>query len=222
MKKYQIFETLDGGYHAGTKANGDISVIAEKLGYEKVIVRQISQKEGVLAKAQRQITWRKDFQAAYNKIEKVKDIYIGLNTNNKWVILSGDTSVTYDEKIQGYNNNKMYYKTKGTSYHVYDEYGNKISKDDFEYVELYNDFYAGVINKEVFIYDYDGNKISTKGVKVSNTDYARVENPSFYAKRTDGKYYVYVYDGKEYTMNPTFETEVHGGSQKPEPEPETP
>jgi len=69
MKKYQIFETLDGGYHAGTKANGDISVIAEKLGYEKVIVRQISQKEGVLAKAQRQITWRKDFQAAYNKIE---------------------------------------------------------------------------------------------------------------------------------------------------------
>ncbi len=159
---------------------------------------------------------------AYNKIEKVKDIYIGLNTNDKWVVLSGDTSVTYDEKIQGYNSNKMYYKTKGTSYHVYDEYGNKVSKDDFEYVELYTDFYAGVKNKEVFIYDYDGNQISTKGVKVSNTDYVRVSNPSFYAKRTDGKYYVYVYDGKEYTMNPTFETEVHGGSQKPEPEPQNP
>ena len=155
---------------------------------------------------------------SYNSV----DIYIGLNTNNKWVVLSGDTSVTYDEKIQGYNSNKMYYKTKGTSYHVYDEYGNKVSKDDFEYVELYADFYAGVINKEVFIYDYDGNKISTKGVKVSNTDYVRVSNPSFYAKKTDGKYYVYVYDGKEYTMNPTFETEVHGGSQQPEPEPENP
>lgn len=69
MKKYQIYETLDGGYHAGTKANGDISIIAERLGFEKVVVRQITQKEGALAKAQRQITWRKDFQAAYDRIE---------------------------------------------------------------------------------------------------------------------------------------------------------
>ena len=69
MEKYQIFETLDGGFHAGTKANGDIADIAERLGYEKVIIRQVNQKDSKIAKLQRQLVWKKDFNEAFNKIE---------------------------------------------------------------------------------------------------------------------------------------------------------
>ena len=152
----------------------------------------------------------------YNHIEKVGDVYIGLKTDGTWIVFP-DQSVTYPEKIQGHNKNKTYFKAKGSSYHVYDSFGNVVSKDDFEYVELYDDFYAGVLNKEVWIYDYDGNKISTQGVKVSNTNYARVADPAFKVKKENGKYIVQVLEGDKYV---DYSTEAPSGSGNAPEEPE--
>jgi len=206
MSSYNSVDTYISSYDNVSVYNGDMNVVAlNKKGLYGMIRISQSSVSPVYA-------------FAYNKIEKVKDMFIGLNTDSKWVVLSGDSSVTYDEKIQGYSNNKMYYKTKGSSYHVYDEHGNKISEEDYEYVELYGDFYAGVRNKEVFVYDYDGHLISEKGIKVNNTNYCRVENPSFYVSKKDGKYYVYIFDGKEYKENATFNQQ---GSNPPVPENET-
>lgn len=70
MRKYQIFEIAEGGNHAGTKANGDVSIIAKRMGYEIVPVRQINQIDSIYAKLQRQIVWEKDLSTAYKTIEK--------------------------------------------------------------------------------------------------------------------------------------------------------
>ncbi len=144
------------------------------------------------------------YSFTYNKIEKVGDVYIAYNTNNKWVVLSLDSSVEYNEKIVGHNKSKSYFKTKESSYHVYDEYGNKVSKDDYAYVELYDDYYAAVTNKEVYIYDYDGNRLTDKGIKIVSTSYCKTENPSFYVVRRSGIYYVYVYENNQYSEYSTI------------------
>ena len=106
----------------------------------------------------------------------------------------------------GYSKNKDYYKTKGEYYNVYDKLGNKVSEDDYEYVELYTDFYAGVDKDQlVYIYDYNGNKLTEKGVKVVSKTYSRTDNPSFKVIRKDGKYTISVLENNEYKEYPTYE-----------------
>lgn len=67
MDKFQIVETTKQYNHAGTKATADISVVAERIGFQKLYLRMRTTKPGYLAKAQRQagycIDWNNCFQA---------------------------------------------------------------------------------------------------------------------------------------------------------------
>ena len=69
MKKYQIFEIAENFNHAGTKATADFAEIAEKIGYERVIVRMNTTKEGLIPKVQRQAGFFLDWEKAYRRIE---------------------------------------------------------------------------------------------------------------------------------------------------------
>lgn len=70
MKKYQIVELTNESNHAGTKATLDISVIAERLGFEKLNLQMRTTKAGYIAKLQRQIGYLKDWNNCYNSIDK--------------------------------------------------------------------------------------------------------------------------------------------------------
>ena len=158
----------------------------------------------------------------YKKIEKLGDMYIALNKSDKWVVLSLDSSVEFPEKIMGYNKNKAYFKTKSSGYRVYDEFGNRVSDDSYEYVELYNDFYAGVTDKKVYVYDYEGHALSSNGVSVSSTNYARTSNASFYVTRSGNDFVVRVLEGdsyKEYTISTSSGSNVEPEEEESNPEP---
>lgn len=49
MDKYQIVETTEQFNHAGTKATADISVVAEKMGFQKLYLKMRTTKAGYLA-----------------------------------------------------------------------------------------------------------------------------------------------------------------------------
>ncbi len=139
----------------------------------------------------------------YNKMEKLGDYVLALNTSGKWKILFGDDneSVGFDNKIRGYNSSLSYYKVKNNDrYTVYDINGNQVSYDLFKYVELYGSYFAGVnSDSELYLYDYYGNKISNEGIKIGDYPYYGTTNPAFKVTRSGSNYIVSVYDGSIYT-----------------------
>ena len=68
MDKYQIVETTEQFNHAGTKATADISVVAEKMGFQKLYLKMRTTKSGYLAKAQRQMGYYIDWNNCYQAI----------------------------------------------------------------------------------------------------------------------------------------------------------
>ena len=139
----------------------------------------------------------------YNKMEKIGDYVLALDSTNKWKILfsENDESVGFDSKIRGYNSTKDHYKVKiANNYVVYDSYGSQVGSELFKYVELYDTFFAGVnSDSELNIYDYYGNKINSVGVKIGDYPYYNVDNPAFKVHKSDSDYVVSVYDGTTYT-----------------------
>ena len=70
MKKYQIVEITENFNHAGTKATSDIAEIADHLGYPRLNVRMNTTKDTKLAKVQRQIGYRKDWDHCFHSVEE--------------------------------------------------------------------------------------------------------------------------------------------------------
>lgn len=68
MDKYQIVETTEQFNHAGTKATADISVVAEKMDFQKLYLKMRTTKSGYLAKAQRQVGYYIDWNNCYQAI----------------------------------------------------------------------------------------------------------------------------------------------------------
>lgn len=68
MDKYQIVETTEQFNHAGTKATADISVVAEKMCFQKLYLKMRTTKSGYLAKAQRQVGYYIDWNNCYQAI----------------------------------------------------------------------------------------------------------------------------------------------------------
>lgn len=69
MNKFQIVEVGENFNHAGTKATADITLCAEKLGFQKVYVRMNTVKDSKIAKIQRQIGYYKDWKNCLNEIK---------------------------------------------------------------------------------------------------------------------------------------------------------
>lgn len=139
----------------------------------------------------------------YNKLEKLGNYYIALDTNNKWKVLlslGGSESVSIPDKILGYNDNVKYFKALSSNkYIVYNDQGIKVSEDKYLYVELYSDYYAGVSDsREVNIYDYNGNKLNDNTIKVGNYSFNKTLTPAFKVKKSGENFVVSVYDGNKY------------------------
>ena len=156
----------------------------------------------------------------YNKMEYLGDYILVLDSSNKWHLISssGNISVGYDGKIRGYSPDKSYLKVYlNNQYYVYDTNNTAISTESYAYVELYNNYYAAV-NKdmEVNIYNYQGEKLSTEGIKIGNYAYYKTDNPAFKVTHENGKYIVSVYNGSDYEEH-TVNTDIPSLPIEPEP-----
>ena len=90
------------------------------------------------------------------------------------------------------------------------------------YVELYKGFYAGIKNKKLNIYDYEGNKITKEDLDIPETGYSRVSNPAFKITKENGNYVIEVLKGMSYYKS-TYYTDRDTYKEKVEEEvPEEP
>lgn len=139
----------------------------------------------------------------YNKLEKLGDYYLAQDTNNNWKILFGsNTSVEIPGKILGYSSDGKYYKAKiNNAYAVYNSDGESVGSG-YAYVELYSTYYAAVDSqKELFIYNYDGEQLTQDAVSIGNYSYTRTATPAFKVKKEGSGYTVSVYDGSSYVSH---------------------
>lgn len=138
----------------------------------------------------------------YSAMEFVGDYVSAKKSESSYDIYKiGDDAalVTINGSLKGYSSDKRHIKyNDGTSYVVADIQGNEVSSTRYNYVELYKEYYVGVINSKLNIYDYNGNKITNEDLTVGNYAYSRTDTPAFKVNLENGNYVVKVYNGSTY------------------------
>jgi len=69
MKIYQIVEDYNNSFHAGSKATNDATIIFDQIGAVKLPITISSRNQGIVAKLVRQITFFKEWNRLYKKVE---------------------------------------------------------------------------------------------------------------------------------------------------------
>ena len=136
----------------------------------------------------------------YNKIEKLGDYFIGLDTAGKWLIFAnGKTNGVYDEKVAGYTDDLKHVKAFNKEfYSVYSFEGEKIAGGLY-YVELFENAFVRVDEeKNVAVYGYDGTKLSESAQVFSDVNVKANDKQLIRLKKTDAGYVVSIFDGKDY------------------------
>ena len=160
----------------------------------------------------------------YNYMEMIGDKVLAKNKDNKWLIIYGkdNTSALFDDKIRGFIGTN-YLKTKSDSgYNVYKTTGGeKINKIVHTYVELYNDFYAGVdSSNKLMLYDYEGKAIIDEAVELKSTNYYGNESKAFIIAVSGTTYNIQVLSGDTYnTVTRTKKEEVEASKKEETEEP---
>lgn len=70
MDKYLIVEITKQFNHAGSKATADISLIAERMGFQKLYLKMRTTRPGYIAKAERQMGYFLDWNNCYQSIKE--------------------------------------------------------------------------------------------------------------------------------------------------------
>lgn len=162
----------------------------------------------------------------YNYMEMLGDKVLAKNKDNKWLIIYGkdNNSGLFDDKIRGFIGTK-YVKTKSNDeYNVYEASGGDIiNKTNHIYVELYDDFYAGINrSNELMLYDYKGNEIIEGAVGLKSTNYYGNEAKSFIIASNDKTFNIQVLDGDTYKTVSKNKVEKKEDIQDSKPETEEP
>lgn len=182
--------TLDNQYKI-TKFEGTMDVI----------VQNKKKNYAVLTVGKETVDVKHGFE--YSKLEFLGDYILGLDSSNYWRVLFGDVeSMGFDNKIRGYSSNKNYFKVmENDKYYVYSASATKISTTGYSYVELYTDFYAALdSNRNLSVYDYNGNKLSDDTVKIGNYALFSTDSPAFKVVKDGEDYKASVWDGSQYNV----------------------
>lgn len=141
-----------------------------------------------------------DFQ--YKHMEKIGDYILAQNEDNTWSLLNGPkgANVTYTGKIVNYSSDKKYFKTlEGGKYFISDVNGTKVTETSYKDAILYSNFYLGInISNELYLYNYKGETITNRAVKVSNT--CSLKEP-YKVEVKDNKYHISVCNGDKYDIS---------------------
>jgi len=161
----------------------------------------------------------------YTGMEVVGDYVVGKKSASSYDVykLGSDTAlVTINGALKGYSVDKRYIKyVADGAYVVADFQGNELNSTRFDYVELYNGYYVGIVNKELNIYSYTTGKITEESLKVGNYKYVRVTNPAFKVSKKDGNYVVNIYNGSGYDEN-IYNTTINSYGEEKEPDGQEP
>ena len=101
----------------------------------------------------------------YSSIKKLGEYYVIQSDNGYALYDLNGTKVSQDKNspIVDYlevDDTHRYLKTyKDNMYYVH-TYDDQVSNSAYNYIELYNDYYAAVLNKKVHVFDYENNEIT--------------------------------------------------------------
>ena len=137
------------------------------------------------------------FNDKYKKIEEIYGNYIiQKSTDTYYMINNKGESLTseFSGKIMGYKNNHVKVKN-GNNYSVFTFDGTEVNKTKFNYVELYDNFFAGVdSSNKLNLYTYTSETpIFSESIALSITSNYR-EGKSFTATQTGTSYKVTIYN----------------------------
>lgn len=140
------------------------------------------------------------YKFQYNKLERLKDYVIGLDTDNKWVMIfdKSSTSGKFPGKIIDYNKDKTHYVIKvDGNYYVYKVNGDIAISTSFKEI-IFNDEYFVGIDKDskLNIYNYSGELITDKSLDVSS--YTCSLDTKYKVVLKNKNYNVSVCDGDKY------------------------
>lgn len=163
----------------------------------------------------------------YTAMEKVGDYMVAqMSATSYDVYKLGDDTPLFNVKgkMMGYSPDKTYIKYKeGDSYYVADFQGTKVSSTKYTYVDLYKGYYAGVIDKKLNIYDYDGNKITKEDLTLESNAFSQTLFPAFKVSKDNNNYIISVFEDGNYVKH-TYYTDRDTYKEKveePEEVPET-
>lgn len=141
-----------------------------------------------------------DFQ--YKHMEKIGDYILAQNEDNTWSLLNGPkgANVTYTGKIVNYSSDKKYFKIlEGGKYFICDVNGTKVTETSYKDTILYSNFYLGInTSNELYLYNYKGEAITNRAVKVGNT--CSLKEP-YKVEVKDNKYHISVCNGDKYDIS---------------------
>lgn len=173
--------------------------ITKYSGNLDVIVQNKKGNYGVVTIGKDNVSVKHGFN--YSKLEFLGDNFLGLDASNNWRVLFDNVeSMGFSSKIRGYNSTKRFFKTlENNKYYVYGESATKLVDEGYTYVELYNDFYAGLdSDRNLYIYGYNGEKKVDATVKVGNYALYGTATPAFKVKKDGENYSVSIWNGSQY------------------------
>jgi len=137
------------------------------------------------------------FNDKYKRIEEINGNYIiQKSTDTYYMINNKGESLTseFSGKIMGYKNNHVKVKS-GNNYSVFTFDGTEVNKTKFNYVELYDNFFAGVdSSNKLNLYTYTSETpIFSESIALSITSNYR-EGKSFTATQAGTSYKVTIYN----------------------------
>lgn len=140
------------------------------------------------------------YKFQYNRMEKLKDYVIAMDTDNKWLMIFDKSSTTgkFPGKIIDFNKDKTHYVIKvDNNYYVYKVNGDIAISTSFKEIVMYDSYFVGVDkDSKLNIYKYDGEVITNKSLDVSSYTCSLDKKYSVITK--DKNYIVSVCDGDKY------------------------
>ena len=138
----------------------------------------------------------------YEAMEKIGTFIMAKVEHNNWVLLNGpkSTNAKYPGKIVNYSSDKKYFKVlQDNKYAVYDVDAKKIGESSYKELLFYNNFYLGVNDSnELYLYNYKGETITNKAIKVGNTCSL---NETYKVEFKNNKYTISVCNGDKYDIS---------------------
>ena len=107
----------------------------------------------------------KSVQRLENIIAKINDKYFLINQKEERL------SKPIDNRIVGYNDNYLKVKDLDNTYSVYDYKGNKVLKENYEYIYLIENYMGIIKDKLLYIVDANEKYLNMDGIKLTNTYY---------------------------------------------------
>lgn len=182
-----------------TEANNGVLTYSKVDSINVIVKSKKDGKYGMININKDGITSVYDF--IYDSMEMINGkVLVTSNGKSKILYSKISTSKEFPGKIRGFIGDIEYYKVKeGSNYYVYDNEGDKVTDKGYKYVELYDNFYAGVNGSSLMLYDYTGKECIEKVIELYSENYYGKEANAFIIAVNNQKVTVSVYKDGSYT-----------------------